>query len=306
MDFQKNYRSRNIRLPSVHFSFMIDSNMRKFLFFVLVLILIGLGIPSGLVLGRELPLWEAGLGGTALIMPDYRGSDESRTYLLPFPYFVYRGEFLKVDREKVGGLLFKTKRLHLELSFHGSVPVDSSTNKARQGMPDLDPTFEIGPLLELVLAENKASEYKITLSFPIRAVLSTDFKSLNAAGWTFTPRLNIDLYNMGKKGWDFGLSLGPIFGDKVYHDYYYQVAPAYATPERPVYSTQGGYGGMQCAVLIEKKIKKIVFGLFVRGESLHGAEFSSSPLLKTDFSLMGGLYLSWIFKESKTLVEADK
>jgi MipA family protein len=298
--------AKNILLPLVLFSFMIDFDMRKRLFFVLLSVFIVSSITPGLVLGKQLPLWEFGLGGTALIIPDYRGSDESRTYLLPLPYFVYRGDFFKVDREEISGHFFKTNRLQLDMSFHGSVPVDSTKNKARQGMPDLDPTFEIGPSLEVLLAENKTSEYKITLTFPVRAVLSTDLKSVNPAGWTFTPRLNVDLFNIGKKGWDFGLSLGPIFGDQVYHNYFYQVEQAYATAERPAYSAQGGYGGMQCAFLLEKKFKKLVLGLFIRGESLHGVAFSESPLLKTDLSFMGGLYFSWIFMESKTLVEADK
>jgi outer membrane protein len=63
---------------------------------------------------------------------------------------------------------------------------------------------------------------------------------------------------------------------------------------------------MQCTLYLGKKYKKIFLGLFVRGESLKGTAFSESPLLKTDLSFMGGLYLSWIFMESKTLVEADK
>ena len=37
------------------------------------------------------PLWELGLGVAALRLPDYRGSDQSSTYLLPLPYVVYRG-----------------------------------------------------------------------------------------------------------------------------------------------------------------------------------------------------------------------
>ena len=192
------------------------------------------------------------------------------------------------------------------MSFHGSAPVESSKNKARQGMPDLDPTFEIGPSLQVLLAENKTLEYKITLTFPVRAVFSTDWKSVNSAGWNFSPRLNIDQYNIGGKGWDFGLSIGPIFGDQAYHNYYYQVDKAFATPERPAYSAQGGYGGVQCALFLGKQFKKTVWGMFVRAEDLHGTVFSESPLLKTNFSVMGGLYFSWIFMESKTLVEADK
>jgi MipA family protein len=278
--------------------------MKKICFFIFILV--GLSFSPGPVLGKQLPLWEFGLGGTALFMPDYRGSDENRPYILPFPYVVYRGDFLKVDREQVSGLLFKTKRLQLEMSFHGSVPVDSSKNKARKGMPDLDPTFEIGPALQVILAENKDSEYKITLTFPVRAVMSTDFTSLKSVGWDFTPRFNVDFFNIAKKGWESGLSIGPIFGDQYYHNYYYQVEQAYASPERPAYSAQAGYGGIQCALYLGKKFKKTVWGAFIRAEDLHGTAFSDSPLLKSTFSVMGGLYFSWIFMESKTLVEADK
>ncbi len=278
--------------------------MRKILF--AILILAGLWFVPNPLLGKQLPLWEAGLGGTALFLPDYRGSDESRWYFLPIPYLVYRGDILKIDREQISGLLFKTKRLQLAMSFFGSAPVDSTKNKARQGMPSLDPTFEVGPELQVLLAEDKTSEYKITLSFPVRAVISTDFKSLRGAGWDFGPRLNVDLLNIYNKGWDFGLSIGPIFGDQVYHNYYYQVDKAFATPERPAYSAQGGYGGTQCSLFLGKQFNKIVLGMFVRGEDLHGTAFSDSPLLKSTFSVMGGLYLSMILKESKTMVEADK
>ncbi len=40
---------------------------------------------------EEKPLWELGIGTGILRMPDYRGSDESRWYLLPYPYVIYRG-----------------------------------------------------------------------------------------------------------------------------------------------------------------------------------------------------------------------
>ena len=52
---------------------------------------------------REAPLWEAGAGMAVIDFPDYRGSDERHTYVLPVPYVVYRGEFLKVDRENIRG-----------------------------------------------------------------------------------------------------------------------------------------------------------------------------------------------------------
>ena len=96
---------------------------------------------------HELPLWEAGGGAAVIDFPDYRGSDERHTFVLPVPYVVYRGEFLKIDRERVRGLFFKTDKAELDISLNGSVPVKSADNRARQGMPDLEPTLEVGPSL---------------------------------------------------------------------------------------------------------------------------------------------------------------
>src|SRR5512143_2800128 len=71
------------------------------------------------------PLWELGVGIGGLTLPDYRGSNEQRNLLFPIPYFVYRGEILEVDRERVRGLLFKTERVELDFSLNGSPPVKS-------------------------------------------------------------------------------------------------------------------------------------------------------------------------------------
>lgn len=100
---------------------------------------------------QEAPLWEAGAGVAVINFPHYRGSDQRRTWLLPFPYVVYRGEFLQVDEQGLRGLFFKSERTELNLSVSGSIPIDSNDNHARRGMPDLDPTLEIGPTLNFAL-----------------------------------------------------------------------------------------------------------------------------------------------------------
>src|SRR4030043_127182 len=100
------------------------------------------------------PVWELGVGAGLLYIPDYRGSNESRFYVLPYPYVVYRGDIIKVDRQKIAGQIFKTDRILLDVSFYGSVPVDSDKNSARAGMEDLDPTFEIGPALDVTILKN--------------------------------------------------------------------------------------------------------------------------------------------------------
>src|SRR5689334_950028 len=83
---------------------------------------------------EQKPLWEAGLGIGAVSFPDYRGSDENSVYPVPVPYFVYRGKFLKADREGVRGELFDKRYLELSFSMHASTPVRDD-NKARKGMP---------------------------------------------------------------------------------------------------------------------------------------------------------------------------
>src|SRR5258706_12601321 len=64
---------------------------------------------------EPLPKWEFGLGGTAFTLPDYRGSDERRGYLLPLPFLVYRGESVRCDRQAVRCTFFESNpvRPHL-------------------------------------------------------------------------------------------------------------------------------------------------------------------------------------------------
>ena len=59
-------------------------------------------------LADQLPLWELGVGVAAIDFPDYRGADERTSYVLPFPYVVYRGDIFRIDRDGVRGRFFKS------------------------------------------------------------------------------------------------------------------------------------------------------------------------------------------------------
>ena len=95
-------------------------------------------------------------------------------------------------RTSISGQIFKTDRILLDLSGYGSVPVNSDDNSARTGMPDLDPTFELGPALKIKLWYEKEYKTKIDLTLPVRAFFSTDFSSVRHEGWVFSPRINFD------------------------------------------------------------------------------------------------------------------
>ncbi len=247
------------------------------------------------------PVWEAGAGVALLSMPDYRGSDSKRGYAFPIPYLVYRGEKLKVDRERISGLLFKSDRVQLDMSLSASPPVKSSGVTARAGMPDLDPTVELGPQLNVTLYED--ATYRFTTHVPWRSVIAVNHQGLQEVGWITNPILNLDIKNVGPGGgWNVGISGGPIWGDHRFHNYYYGVDPAYATPTRSAFDASGGYSGSQLTLAISKRYEKMWVGTFVRYNDLHGTVFDDSPLLKSRTNYMYGIGISMMLAESKERV----
>lgn len=255
---------------------------------------------------EELPLWEAGLGVAGLSAPDYRGSDQQRFYELPLPYLVYRGDLLRLDNKGITGLLFHSQRVRLNISADASVPVNSSQDTARRGMPDLNPVVQIGPSIEISLYRDTNSERLVQFWLPVRAAIATDLTRWNEEGFVVNPQLTFDYNNIGRKGWNLGLGVGPLFATEPYHEYYYGVAPRYAVPGvRPAYDARAGYSGSMLILTMTKRLGHFWFGAFARYDELSGAVFANSPLMRTDQSVMAGIGVAWVFAESKTLVHAS-
>ena len=254
---------------------------------------------------EEEPLWEFGLGAGAIAFPDYRGSDEARVYPLPVPYFVYRGRFLKADREGLRGKLFNREYVELDLSVGATIPVSSDDNAARRGMPDLKPTFEIGPSVEVHLWRSQDRDVKFDLVMPLRVPITIE-SSPRSLQWMFAPRLNIDFENFGgHAGWNFGAGVGPVFAADKFHEYFYSVPAQFATPQRPEYRADGGYSGMHVLAAVSKRFPNFWFGAFLRYDWLGGAEFADSPLMRRENYLAGGFGIAWMIRESKRRVTTD-
>ena len=257
---------------------------------------------AGCARAEDRPLWEAGIGATVLSFPDYRGSNERRPWVLPFPYLIYRGDFLQADERRVRGLLAKLDRVELDASFNATVPVKSGENQARQGMPDLDPTLEIGPSLNVMLAQSDNRWTQFELRLPVRAVVATDLRHAAFAGWVFEPSLNLDVQGVFGTGLRFGALAGPMFSDRRHNEYFYSVDPTFATPERPAYSPGGGYAGTQLILTLSKRFRDVWIGGFVRWDTLKNAAFDNSPLVKTSQYFASGIAAAWILGESTAKV----
>lgn len=254
----------------------------------------------------QLPLWEAGFGVVGLSLPNYRGSAERQAYLLPMPYLVYRGDTLKMDRDGLRGLLFDSERVEINVSLNGSLPASSDDDPVRQGMPDLDPTVELGPTLNVRLWQSSDRRMRVDARAPLRTAITVS-TSPRQIGWLFSPNLLLEIRDpAGQAGWNFSVQAGPYFNDREYSGYFYGVRPLAATPSRPVYDAAGGYAGTQVTLTLTKRFPHTWLGAFVRYDTLAGAAIEDSPLVRHTDAVSAGLALTWIFKESKRRVEAEQ
>ena len=263
----------------------------------------GPDVDAGLNPGVKRPLWELGLGVAGLRLPDYLGSDQSHSYALPLPYIVYRGTWLKADRDGARALLFDSQRIKIDVSVAASTPTRSSDNDAREGMPNLKGTFEIGPNLNVTLASSLKDRWKLDLRLPVRGAVSVE-RSPKFVGTTFSPNLNLDVGGLGG-GWNFGALTGPVFADRKFHQYYYGVDAPYANGNRPAYQARGGYAGWRALAATSRRFGNMWVGGFVRYDNLRGAAFDDSPLVRRTSAVTFGFGISWILATSSELVTAS-
>jgi len=259
---------------------------------------------------EQLPRWEIGLGAAGITIPDYRGSDERRNYLLPFPYIAYRLDWLKADRYGVRAKLIDSDRVELNVSLGATPPVRSDRNHARVGMPGLKPMLEIGPSLDINLWRSLKRGMRLDLRLPLRAAATVSSQP-EAAGWSFTPRLNVDIAKLGisdaaKEGWRLGLVAGPVFADHRQNAYFYSVSPQFALPNRGAYDARGGYSGMQFLASLSRRYGNAWVGAYARRDSLKGAVFEGSPLVKTSSYFSAGFAVTWTIGQSSEMIDIEE
>ncbi len=262
-----------------------------------------LGLPTGAV-ADSVPRWELGVGAGALAMPDYRGSDQTRTYLLPFPYVVYRLDWLKIDREGIRSTLFDREWVDLNLSLSASPPVDSGNNRARAGMSDIKPIVEFGPTLDFHLWRSADRKTGVDLRLPLRASFTAEWHT-REAGENFSPTLNLDVSGIAGRPWQVGLVAGPIFATARQHRYYYEVSEADARPDRPAYTAHGGYAGTRFLAALSRRFDRTWMGAYARYDSLRDAAFEESPLVRRGHYASAGIAAAWIFGQSPEKVERN-
>ncbi|WP_159269554.1 MipA/OmpV family protein [Zhongshania aliphaticivorans] len=247
---------------------------------------------------ERLPKWELGAGLATIHLPDYPGADQSQSYTLPFPYIIYRGARIKAGRDGLRGLLFQGSRWDLDISAGGSLPVNSEDNRAREGMDDLDISLELGPSLRLKFLDKP--DHKIQFRLNLRALLAADdFPAMDYEGWLFNPELRWRKH-YGER-YLAGSTLQLRYGNSSYHDYFYGVAPQFATATRSAYQAERGYNSVGIRGFIAAKLDRnwrvtASLGYY----DLHDAVFNDSPLFRKNSGAYFGLSISRILWRSSS------
>jgi len=252
------------------------------------------------------PLWEGGLGIGSISTPFYPGSSFRKDYFFPVPFIRLRGRVFKADEDGARGKLFSSENSTLDISLAGNVPVPKVNDGARRGMPPLDAIGEIGPAYQYRLWRSETRRDLVQIEIPLRAVVSVGDPLLAYQGWRSTPFLYyLHKKYSGKSLWRTSLSIGPMFGDHRYHDYFYLVEPQYAQPGRDTYRAPGGYSGSRITFTLSRNRRSSFLGFFMRYDNLSGAAFSDSPLVEQNHYSIFGIVAVWMITHSEASAQHD-
>ncbi|MFT2089777.1 MipA/OmpV family protein [Paraglaciecola sp. 2405UD69-4] len=280
----------------------------RYLLLVLALLPLGAIAQEDITLEDDMrPVWEGGAFLGVFNNPEYPASNQSNTNVVPVPYFIYRGETLRVGDGSIARAVALDKSWYeLDLSLAASFGANSEDNDARVGMPDLDFNFELGPQLKLRLSKfefDRHGKGELFLNLQTRAVFSTDFSGIDHRGYVFQPDLRYR-----QRGWlsektALSISLSPTWASEKLHDYFYQVDQEFVTAQRNQYDAKAGYLGTRLLVSVSFNATDDLRVFLGASTSVHsGAANEDSPLFIDNSTYSIGVGMVWQLWESEQKV----
>ena len=253
------------------------------------------------------PLWELNLAAYGRYGPAYPASKETQVNIIPAPFPIYRGKFLRVgdDTNKpITTRIFRRDRIKLDFDFGLNFPVDSEEIDARTGMPDLDLLAEIGPELELEFVRGPKVGNAF-LALQMRGAFSMDGLRPEWRGLIFSSevRYNRQLFSEAN---ELSVRVTPEWAGNQYMDFFYGVAPEFATADRDAFEAKGGYLGTKTVFTLRHDFsEEFSIRTGVRFGFYQGARNRDSALFTANTTSEIYLAFLWKFWESKELIADD-
>lgn len=248
------------------------------------------------------PLWEVGVGGGGFSGPTYPGSDDATTQALFVPFVIYRGEVFSIGEESgARALAFANEKFEIDISLGASLAADTSEDADREGMPDLDFLFEIGPqvIYHAAKYEHKNWTSHFDIKLRTRAVIATDFGSFKEQGFIVEPAFVYELKSKRDRHLEFQLDVEIISANERLNEYFYNVDADYVTAERGFYQAEAGYIGTEIGTSLSYPVNenfRIFAGFDI--EFYQGNANVDSPLFIDDTAISGGIGLVYTYFKS--------
>jgi outer membrane scaffolding protein for murein synthesis (MipA/OmpV family) len=160
-------------------------------------------------------------------------------------------------------------------------------------MPELDYLFGIGPQL-VYKGWQTPGAGGASAHFKLRAIQSTDFRSIDSRGGTASMELRWREFGVIGPGSVLTAAVEPTWASRPLQRYFYQVDASQATAARPAYEARAGYLGTEFGLSLRQRITPEL-SWFVAGNvnAMQGAANRASPLLASRTNVTVGAGLVW-------------
>jgi len=254
------------------------------------------------------PRWELGLGAAALSLEAYPASSESTNRAFALPYFIYRGDRVRMQDGNLTAVAVENRRYRVDLSIGAALNVNSEDIPLRAGLPDLDFLFELGPKIELTLWDKVSNaerrRQKLTWETALRAAFSTDFSSISSRGYVLNTQLEYEIDGFITPDTKLIFGGGPIWVTEKLGDYVYGVDEQFATDSRAAFQGRSGYLATNLVLGLRHRFTPNFQVFAALGIGLHeDAANRNSPLFEENFTTGLALGVAWALKTSKDTVQ---
>lgn len=238
----------------------------------------------------RLPLWEAGFFGVGGSQQAYPGSKQQVRSGIVLPFLIYRGDWLRSEEGSVGVRALRSATTEIDVGLAGSFGSAPRNNDARRGMPRIGTLAELGPRVKFDLGPAPGGG-RWRAALPLRAVLDVDH-AFDYRGVAFEP--DIGWGRRSSSGWGYGVNLGLMVGSRRLAETFYEVAPEFVTPTRPLYDAKAGLISTRLGINAFRPLSRDWrFFAFARIDTVKGAANRSSPLVDKPTGASVGIGLSW-------------
>jgi len=252
------------------------------------------------------PQIEWGLGGAAINSSAYPSSSVNIQRQFVLPWFIYRGDSVQVKDGGIKLIAYESDRLLIDLGLGGSLNADTSETPIRDGMPDIDFLFELGPQFNFSISDHQRKNWRNRVNWvsAYRFALSTDLRRLDYRGPVATTELRYRKDSLTNNKVSFEAELEATWAGNGLMDYFFAVDPEFETDTRPQFSANAGYLGLDLSLGLQYEFSPALSAFASIGVTNYaGSRNEDSPLFEDENNARVFLAVIWRLYASEAVTK---